>query len=297
MIILALTLLGLCLGSFVNALVWRTHEQENLVLSSKFSVLGKSQKRSSKKIPDRRTQNPELSILHGRSMCPSCRHTLAAKDLVPVFSWLWLKGKCRYCNKPIAGQYPLVELLTAVLFAVSYIYWPNAGPGTHLTWMLGLWLVMLTGLIALAVYDFKWYLLPNKIIYPLFAPAVAWVIVSILDSGDKISFRLSELVFSVAISGGIFFLLYQVSSGKWIGGGDVRLGWLLGLIVLTPSRAVLLIFLASLGGSLLSLPMLLNHKLKKTSIVPFGPFLIAAAIFVVLFGASFLGWYSGQFLL
>src|SRR5665213_2769212 len=97
MIIALLALLGLVFGSFVNALVWRLHEQE---------VLLEKRKKPSKK------QLEKLSILNGRSMCPHCKHELAIKDLVPLFSWIALKGKCRYCGKPISWQYPVVELLT-----------------------------------------------------------------------------------------------------------------------------------------------------------------------------------------
>src|SRR4051812_13278636 len=100
MIIAVLIVFGLCLGSFVNALVWRVHEQE-----------------AAKK------PNKKLSVLNGRSMCPHCEHELAAKDLIPVLSWLSLGGKCRYCHKPISKQYPLVELLTALLVVGSYIWW------------------------------------------------------------------------------------------------------------------------------------------------------------------------------
>ena len=101
-VIIILAWLGLCAGSFVNALVWRLHEQ-------------KRSKKADKK----------LSILNGRSMCVHCRHELTWYDLIPLFSWLLLRGKCRYCKKPISWQYPIVELATAAVFVLSYIFWPN----------------------------------------------------------------------------------------------------------------------------------------------------------------------------
>src|SRR5690606_19684146 len=107
-IIAALVILGLCLGSFVNALVFRLHMQ-----------MKASEKHRGKKV-----QKAKLSIVSGRSMCVHCHHELAWYDLIPVLSWLTLGGKCRYCHKPIAWQYPLVELATAALFALSYVYWP-----------------------------------------------------------------------------------------------------------------------------------------------------------------------------
>jgi prepilin signal peptidase PulO-like enzyme (type II secretory pathway) len=279
MIIAVLVVVGLCFGSFVNALVWRLREQEV---------------QSAKKKPDRKYLK-KLSISKGRSMCPNCHHELAVKDLLPVLSWLSLGGKCRYCKKPISSQYPLVELATAGLFIASYVYWPVDFSDSQKL-LFGLWLVLLTGFMALLVYDLHWFLLPNRIIYPLTVPAVLWAAVSIANSSDRLALAVSELVVSVVIGGGIFYALYQVSGGKWIGGGDVRLGWLLGLIVLTPARAVLLLFLASLLGCIVSLPLMAAKRLKKTSVVPFGPFLIVGAIIVQLFGASLIAWYGHTFL-
>lgn len=281
MIIIGLILLGLCLGSFDNALVWRLREQEL---------------QSEKKKPNR-AYLKKLSISKGRSMCPHCQHELAAKDLLPVVSWVSLGGKCRYCKKPISIQYPLVELVTAGLFVASYVYWPVNVSDSPQQILFGLWLILLTGLMALLVYDFHWFLLPNRIIYPLTVPAVAWAAISVANSPDKLTLSLAELVVSVAVGGGIFYVLFQVSGGKWIGGGDVRLGWLLGLLVLTPSRAVLLLFFASVLGCAVSLPLMAVKRLKKSSVVPFGPFLIIAAIVVQLFGASILAWYSRTFLM
>lgn len=262
MIIVILVVVGLCLGSFVNALVWRTHEG--------------------------------LSIAHGRSMCPHCKHTLAAKDLVPVLSWLALRGKCRYCGKPVSAQYPLVELSTAGLFVASYIWWP-AGFSDPQKIIFALWLAILTGLVALAVYDLRWFLLPNRLIYPLSAIALVQVAAVIANDSQPATALLSA-VLAVLIGGGIFYVLFQASKGKWIGGGDVKLGALLGLVVATPGRAILFIFFGSLLGSLVSAPLMVRGHLKRTSVIPFGPFLIIGAIITVLFGADILHWYQRMFL-
>jgi prepilin signal peptidase PulO-like enzyme (type II secretory pathway) len=279
MLIVALIIVGLCLGSFVNALVWRLHEQDKL---SK-----KSSNKANKALVER------LSILNGRSMCPNCKHTLAPKDLAPIISWLSLRGKCRYCQKPIAWQYPVVEAVTALLFFISYVFWPVNIHGTQVAVFL-LWLVLLVGLIALAVYDLKWFLLPNRIIYPLVSIALAITTLQIVSSSN-VAKALLEVVLAVMISGGIFYVLFQVSQGKWIGGGDVKLGWLLGLVVLTPSRSILLLFTASILGTLVSVPLIISSRLKRNSVIPFGPFLILAAIVVQLFGHSILNWYQTIF--
>lgn len=269
MIVAVFVVLGLCLGSFVNALVWRVHEQA---------------KKSA------RSESRELSILHGRSICPSCKHTLGALDLLPLFSWLFLRGKCRYCKKPISVQYPLVEVATSLLFVASYIWWPV---GLH-SWQIaifGLWLLLLTGLVALFVYDLRWYLLPNRILYPLGGLAGLMAVIAILSASRPFEALVNE-VLAVAIGGGIFYLLFQLSGGKWIGGGDVKLGWLLGLVLGMPGKALLFIFLAAVLGTLASLPLLATNRLQRTSTIPFGPFLIVGAILAELFGASIIHWYT-----
>jgi len=282
MIIAVLAVLGLAFGSFVNALVWRLHEQEGL---------------AAKKVKDRAkaTKNAQaLSITKGRSMCPECRHELAAIDLAPIFSWLALKGKCRYCHKPISLQYPLVELATASLFVVSYFWWPVTFSHSQVAIFI-LWLAMLVGLLALLVFDLRWMILPNKLIYPLAAVALVQSVIVVASASRPSRALLNELL-AVLVGGGLFYILYQISSGKWIGGGDVRLGWLLGLVAATPARSMLLIFIAALAGSLVSLPLLASHRVKRSSTIPFGPFLIIAMVIVQLFGHAILFWYQRTFL-
>lgn len=274
MIIAILVVVGLCMGSFANALVWRLHEQS--------SATGKGHR------ADKR-----LSITKGRSMCPHCRHELAAQDLVPVLSWVYLRGKCRYCGKRISVQYPLVELTTAGLFVVSYLWWPQAfDPAQSAVFVL--WLALITGLVALAVYDLRWSILPNRLIYPMGVIAAVQAAVVIATSANP-GTALLDMVAAVVVGGGLFYLLFQVSKGRWIGGGDVKLGWLLGLIVGTPAAAALFIFIGSIIGSLVSVPLMAAGRLKRTSTIPFGPFLIAGAVITVLFGASILDWYSRTF--
>jgi len=158
------------------------------------------------------------------------------------------------------------------------------------------WLVFLTGFLALVVYDLKWMLLPNKIVYPLIALATVQTltIVFAFDGGLN---SLREAALGFLISGGLFYILFQLSGGKWIGGGDVKLGMLLGIVVGGPSKSLLLLFLASLSGSAVAVPLLLSGRATKTTRVPFGPFLIIAGVVVQLFGAALIDWYKHNFLL
>lgn len=270
MIIAVLVVWGLCFGSFVNALVWRVHKQE---------------KTSTK-------DRGKYSIAKGRSMCTNCGHKLATKDLVPVVSWLLLGGKCRYCKKPISWQYPAVEAATAVLFVVSYVFWPNELVGWEMV-SFGVWLVALVGLISLFVYDLRWMLLPNKIVFPLAGVGVASVLVPIIQAQ---SVRPAiDAFFAVLVGGGFFYVLFQVSNGKWIGGGDVKLGFVLGLLVGLPLQAALMLFIASILGTAVTLPLLASKKVSPKTRIPFGPFLIAATIVVRLFGHDIADWYLHSF--
>jgi prepilin signal peptidase PulO-like enzyme (type II secretory pathway) len=278
LIALLLAMVGLTFGSFVNALVWRLHKQAELKKQK-----GKKRKKT------REAELQKLSILRGRSMCPACHHELAAKDLVPVFSWVWLRGKCRYCGHKIEDS-PLVEAITALLFAISYLFWPSELHGLGLM-QFCFWLAFLVGFVALAVYDLRWLLLPDKIIFPLVGLAIAELLVSLIffDAGLQ---ALWASVWGVLIASGIFFVLYQISDGSWIGGGDVKLGLILGILVGGPLNSLLLLFVASLLGTLVSLPLLTTGKAGRKTLIPFGPFLIAAAIIVGLFGGHFTDWLS-----
>ena len=271
MVVFILIVLGLCLGSFVNALVWRIHEKS----------------KDSKK-------DTNLSIINGRSMCSKCRNPLTARDLIPVLSWLSLKGKCRYCRQPISDS-PLVELLLPIIFVFSYLFWPHDFNTTQ-SILFGLWLIFLVGLMSLAVYDFKWYLLPNTIIYPLLGLAALQVIFLSLSSSSS-SEVIKDALFGLAVGGGLFYALFQISHGKWIGGGDVKLGALLGILVGGPLPSFLLIFIAALIGSFLALPLLLTGRAKRGTRLPFGPFLIMAAVVVKLFGVTIIEWYKNRILL
>src|ERR1035438_134051 len=155
MIVVLLLLLGLALGSFTNAYVWR------------LNIDGKKGKYS------------KLSVWHGRSMCPNCHHTLSGLDLIPVVSWIMLKGKCRYCKKPISPQYPLVEAVTAFLFIFSYIYWPYSFTTQGVVLFI-FWLIFLLGFMVLTIIDLRSRILPNKIVTPLILLAAIQVIVQLI---------------------------------------------------------------------------------------------------------------------
>ena len=147
------------------------------------------------------------SWIRSRSECDACQHKLAARDLIPLISWLLQAGRCRYCRHPIRAYYPLLELSTMTAFVVFYSLWPYSLSGWDLP-LLALWGVMLILLIALVVYDGRWFLLPNRIIYPGIILALLILIVRLL-AGHEIS--LAEVIISALIGGGIFYIIFQIS--------------------------------------------------------------------------------------
>lgn len=287
MIVLLLIIIGLCFGSMVNALVWRLHWQEQRAEESKL-------KRAAKKFFTfgRLTSGRDrYSMLTGRSMCIHCKQELAAKDLIPVISWLFLRGKCRYCKKPISLQYPLVEIATATLFAVSYIFWPLP-LGEWYQWLnFGVWCVYIVGLMALFMYDLRWYLLPDKIVWPLVALALANAVIQTLAQPQLDILNAAQFyVFGLLPIAGFYWLIHVFSKGKLVGLGDVKLGIFIGLALGWP-LTLLTLFLANVLGTIFTVPLMLTGKLKRNSRVPFGPFLITAFVISGLWGMHIIDWY------
>ncbi|MBI3983803.1 prepilin peptidase [Candidatus Microgenomates bacterium] len=282
--LLIISLLGLLCGSFINAAVWRLH------LRIQKPGARSQNKQAGLKTPNTEHRKPDYSLLSGRSVCPQCRHQLAAADLIPIASWLWLKGRCRYCHKPISAQYPIVELLTAGLFAWSYLRWDFNGLLSQLD--LGVWLMMLVGLIILAVYDLRWMILPNAVIYPLIVLAVVHLglRVAMTGSGEIISSNL----LAAAVAGLFFYSLYVVGRGRWMGGGDVKLALLMGLL-LGSGRTLVAMFIGFNVAALVSLILMAARRLKRQDLIPFGPFLIGATIVSMLYGAQFFNAYIDYF--
>lgn len=274
MINIALLCLGVCLGSFVNALVWRLHEQEEL---------------RDKKSKTAKKRMEQLSITRGRSMCTNCGHVLAPKDLVPVLSWVWLRGKCRYCKGPI-NDTPFTELTLPVLFVVSYIAWPYALSNSWLVAAFASWLGLLTVFLALAVYDARWYLLPDKLVGV--ASVLSFVMMCLLSVGLRDVAILRDALLAGGLLFGFLYMLFIISKETWMGGGDVKLAFCLGLVAGTPLRAGLVLFFASLTGTIAALPGIITRKRSIKSTIPFGPWLLIAAVIVFLWGNSIITWYQ-----
>jgi prepilin signal peptidase PulO-like enzyme (type II secretory pathway) len=286
MMVMFVGLLGIVFGSFVNALVWRLHEQEDLL----YTKSGDRRKGLSKSDKSRLR---ELSVLKGRSMCVDCGHTLSAKDLIPLLSWLSVRGKCRYCSHKISWQYPIVELFTGLMFGLSVAFWPHEFGGVIWTALFALWLLIIVMFVALSVYDLRWMLLPNKLVFVLQFTSLTFSLLLAFQlkySGEA----LLTPVWGVIFLAGLFWAMYVASKQQWIGGGDVKLAVALGLIVGGPAKALAVLFLASLLGSVVGVPAMILGKNGRKTRIPFGPFLMIATIMVFWFGSQTIDWYMGK---
>ncbi|WP_242868875.1 prepilin peptidase [Desulfotomaculum copahuensis] len=219
------------------------------------------------------------SVVFPPSRCPHCGQRLAARDLVPLFSYLWLKGRCRYCGSGISPRYPLVEALTGVLFAVLYMRF-----GLNL--LLFKYLFLTSVLIVLSFIDLEHYLIPDRII--IFA----------LAGGVIINLFTRDLTFLSVLLGlaapAAFLLLLAVASRGGMGGGDIKLAAVTGLFLGWP-LGLLAVFLGCLLGGLVGAVLLLSRIKGRKDAIPFGPFLACGAITTILGGQQILNWYLGNF--
>lgn len=245
--------LGLLAGSFINAWVWRVKQ-------------GKK-------------------ISRGRSMCPHCQHQLSASDLVPVFSFIFLRGRCRYCKKPISWQYPIVELVTAFTFICLAAYFL---PLANLQlFSLIIWLAVAVLVIAAAVYDYKWMILPDRFMIPAICLGIIYVTGLFLQTGQTmILWRFGAAL----VLAGFFFSLWYLSGGKWMGDGDIRVAFLMGLM-LSPSQLVVGVFLAFNIAAVVSLVLIGARLRTRKDLIPFGPFLILGMFLGLFWGERLVNWY------
>jgi prepilin signal peptidase PulO-like enzyme (type II secretory pathway) len=227
--------------------------------------------------------------LQQRSKCPKCRHVLHTPDLVPIVSYLFLRGRCRYCRKPISPQYVLLELITGATFAL--LVWQYGVSGTTLVGLVGA-----SFLIALGTIDARLKIVPDALSLPAIASVFLVQVLVISQFGahgfSSAMFRsLGGLLLGAAIGALWFWLQWLVSRGKWVGTGDIRLGALLGVFLGMP-HTLLALFLAYITGSLWAGVLLARHKVRFGGSIPFGAFLAFAAIVIFIFGPAVVSWYQ-----
>ena len=248
-------ILGLIIGSFINCLLWRLYKKESMM---------------------------------GRSYCPKCKKQIVWYDNIPILSFLFLRGKCRSCKKKISIQYPVVELITGVLFTLVFYFNFQSLNFEFLTFdskfMIQLFrdLFFVSVMVIIFIYDLKWYMILDKITLPS--------IVIIFTLNLFLGFEWTSLLLAGFVGGGFFLAQFLVSKGKWIGGGDIRLGLLMGVMFSWP-MILLSLFLAYLLGSFISIFLIIFGKKKWGSQVPFGVFLTPSSIIILFWGQQILNWY------
>lgn len=265
----------------MGATVWRLQQQLD-------------QEGNPRKLSKQRSR--DLSIVHGRSMCETCRHELAWYDLLPIVSWVMARGTCRYCNAQIGIATLAIEVLMPVLFVVSYVAWPVQLVQSWQIIQFVTWLLCLVGLVGLAWYDARTMILPDRILAPLIVFAAVSLVAQIL--AGRSAHALVEAAGAIAVCSGIFAAVYAYgvrTHKELIGFGDVKLGILIGLLVSGAFQGFLVLFLASVLGCVWVLVAAAGSRTSITSSmtmhVPFGPFLIAATFVTVLWGADVLALY------
>jgi len=240
-------LFGLVIGSFLNVVIGR--------------------------LPEGR------SVVHPRSACPGCGASIRWYDNVPVLSWLWLRARCRSCRAAISWRYPVVELLTAGLFALAAY---RFGPTMELIPAL----LLLAALVAITGIDLDHQLIPDVITLPGVAAGAALGIAIHPD-------HWLDIVLGIAVGGGLFFVII-LASGGGMGGGDMKLGAMLGAF-LGWKLVLLAILLAVFAGGAVAITLLMSGSKGRKDPVPFGPFLALGAILSLLWGNGLLAWYLGRF--
>lgn len=284
-IYLALILTGLCLGSFAGAMVWRLRARQLSEDKAHHEEYDKDEYQRLKKLTTG-------GAAHDRSRCLHCSYVLRWYDLIPLVSWLSLRGKCRQCHIPIGYLEPLIELGVALLFVLSFAFWPYPLETPLAITQFIIWLVAGVGLAILFSYDTKWFLLPDRVNFVVIGLGVLSVAIVILRSADRLNALLSVVGAAVILSG-LYLVLYLISRGKWIGFGDVKLGLGLALLLADWRLAFVALFAANLIGCLIVIPAMISGRLKRDSHVPFGPLLILGFVIAQFAGIYLIETYLG----
>ena len=272
----ALLLLGVVLGSFAGAQVWRVRARQLRTDKQTGHPYDKHEWRQLRVLL-------QGTVRDDRSRCLQCGHVLAWYDLLPVVSWLSTGGRCRYCQQFIGWFELVMELVLGVGLALSYLVWPWALPASSL--LFAVWVVVALVLMILAAYDAKWQLLPDPLNYGLMALGALFVLVRMTTLHDV---DLVSLTGAVALLAGLYGGLYAISRGAWIGFGDVKLCVGLALLLGDWRLAFMTLFFSNMLGCIIVLPGLVRGQLNTRSQVPFGPLLIIGCVISLLFGGSIL---------
>lgn len=244
--IIILFILGLAVGSFLNVLIDRMPK-------------GKS-------------------ILFPCSFCDHCKKQIFRHDLIPVLSFVYLGGRCRFCRKKISPQYPFVEFLTGILFAAAYIFLNSNHQSSIINYqfLMIYHLIIICGMIAVFFIDLKNRIIPDNIL--IFIGMLSLLEMFFLDRVNLPNHLFTGVGFFL-----FFLLLVIMTRGKGMGLGDVKFAFVIGLILGFP-LVLVSFYLSFLTGALISLILVLKGKKTMKSTIPFGPFLAGSTLISLFWG-------------
>ncbi|MDP1538755.1 MAG: prepilin peptidase [bacterium] len=286
---LVLFILGLAVGSFINVISLR-YQPGNRLLDKK--------------------------IIGGRSRCPICHKNLVWYELIPVLNFFWQKGKCRHCGHRLSLQYPLVEILSGLIFVSIPWYLINFYQVIQLIlrgeqmiwyyWLTLIWVLIFLLFLLLSIIDLRHSIIPNSINSSLAILGLILIIFNgYYDKFDALKgsflgyysaiFGLRENIwlnhlFAALLGMVIFGLIIFLSRGRAMGLGDLKLVGALGLIFGWPDILMVLL-LAFIIGALVSIVFMIAKKKKMKDMIPFGPFLVIGSSLTFLFGYQIIDWY------
>lgn len=244
--------LGLIAGSFTNSVIFR--------------------------------MNDLMSIVRHRSHCPHCKKNIEWYDLIPLFSFVVLAGKCRKCAKKISFQYPIVELGMAILYILIYI---NFGITVYSVFLM----ILSIALLSIFVYDLKNMIIPDiMIVFSLILWVVIWIL-SLISNSFGLPSNFVNLIIGGFVSGIFIAIIVLITQGKGMGIGDIKLAFLLGFMIGYPNTIVML-FLAFIIGAMIGLFLLLTKIKKLKSEIPFAPFLIIGFYLSLFYADKIINWYT-----
>jgi len=266
---------GAVIGSFLNVLSLR-YDPDKFILDTK--------------------------LMGGRSHCPHCKKTLRWHELIPLLSFAVQGGKCRACRTRLTFQYPLVELLSALIFVFIPLHVPS---GDNYYYISSIWIFVFTVLLLISIIDIKHYLLPDEgnialVLLGLTLLRFEWQMpvtsLSFLDGYASIFGFYQNLFlnrfFAVCVAAIFFWLLIFITKGRGMGWGDLKLVVPLALLFGWPDILFLVCF-AFVAGSVVGIALIIKGKKTMKQVLPFGPFLALGAVFMFFMGAQVFSWYFG----
>lgn len=228
------------------------------------------------------------SILNPQSYCYNCNTMIRYLDLIPILSWIFLKGKCRYCGQKISLRYPLIELLTGILFVMTYNVY-------GLNFVTINYLVLISLLIIITFIDIDHYIIPDRII--IFGSIFALL----FKLMNQVISTKDSIIGGIVCGGGMFILINLIElvvKKEAMGGGDIKLFFMIGLFV-GLKLGLLTILMSIYVGAAYGIVTIVYSKIKKQEynpMIPYGPFISVGAFIAVLRGTNIINWYMDLFI-